>query len=456
MNVEKLLSVAFLVPMSHPSDPKARWGLPVMLWGEPGIGKSERVETAAMKVGLPVRTTYIPTCQPEDAAGTAFMNTSKMSAFFESILFNVEQALDNAESFSQAKQLHNEREGWLTKAGDLLQAKFVRKMVKGLADVARRYGPSFARIEPLLPGVSDLMIDGQGVWFLDELSSGRPAVQAGFLGATLMRRVGGLQLPPGIRIVAAGNPPESAAGGWELEPPMANRYCHFDLSTPTVQEWSDWLLNRNEIQMDSIEYGEQRIREDWDKHAASVEGLISGFLQASPSLLHMMPAEGSRDRGRAWPSPRTWAFTAQTMTTCRCLGVDDDTQMKLIEGCIGEAAAIPLLTWIKNADLPHPEEMLRNGWKIDKTRLDKCFAVYTSMTAYILSQKNKEEQKKLATLGWIRLNEMVDAGLFDLIISFATALVKAGFDHARVPESQPILSKLAKLRVGAFVQAGRT
>ena len=61
-----------------------------MLWGEPGIGKSERIETAAAMCGLPARTTYVPTCQPEDAAGSPFQNTSKGMAMFESAIFTLD------------------------------------------------------------------------------------------------------------------------------------------------------------------------------------------------------------------------------------------------------------------------------------------------------------------------------------------------------------------------------
>jgi MoxR-like ATPase len=54
---------------------------------------------------------------------------------------------------------------------------------------------------------------GAGYLFLDELSTATPAVQAAMLGVALERRVGDLQLPRGVRVVAAANPPERAADG---------------------------------------------------------------------------------------------------------------------------------------------------------------------------------------------------------------------------------------------------
>ena len=67
---------------------------------------------------------------------------------------------------------------------------------------------------------------GRGLLFLDELSTAPPAVQAALLRLVLERRVGALRLPPGVRIVAAANPRSSAADGWELSAPLANRFVH--------------------------------------------------------------------------------------------------------------------------------------------------------------------------------------------------------------------------------------
>ena len=65
---------------------------------------------------------------------------------------------------------------------------------------------------------------GQGILFLDELTTAPPTVQAALLRLVLERKVGAHSLPAGVRIVAAANPPDIAASGWELSPPLAN-YC---------------------------------------------------------------------------------------------------------------------------------------------------------------------------------------------------------------------------------------
>src|SRR3954469_9184714 len=65
-----------------------------------------------------------------------------------------------------------------------------------------------------------------GLLFLDEISTAPPAVQAALLRVVLERVVGDLELPDEIPVVAAANPPELAADGWDLSAPLANRFCH--------------------------------------------------------------------------------------------------------------------------------------------------------------------------------------------------------------------------------------
>ncbi|HVE93240.1 MAG TPA: MoxR family ATPase, partial [Actinomycetota bacterium] len=55
-----------------------------------------------------------------------------------------------------------------------------------------------------------LASSGQGILFLDEISTAPPAVQAALLRVVLERVVGDLELPEGVVIIAAANPPEQS------------------------------------------------------------------------------------------------------------------------------------------------------------------------------------------------------------------------------------------------------
>jgi MoxR-like ATPase len=57
-----------------------------------------------------------------------------------------------------------------------------------------------------------------GVVFIDEMSSTPPALQPPLLGLLFARRIGGKTLSARTRVIGAANPPEVAAGGFDLAP----------------------------------------------------------------------------------------------------------------------------------------------------------------------------------------------------------------------------------------------
>src|SRR5215510_4279508 len=137
--------------------------LPVLLWGEPGIGKTAALTQVAASLDLPLTTVIASVHEPSDFSG-------------------------------------------LPVVGD-------DPAVQGVPMAPPDWAVRLVRA-------------GCGLLFLDELSTAPPAVQAALLRLVLERRVGALRLPAGVRIVAAANPRSSAADGWELSPPLANRFVH--------------------------------------------------------------------------------------------------------------------------------------------------------------------------------------------------------------------------------------
>jgi len=64
-------------------------------------------------------------------------------------------------------------------------------------------------------------VDGPSIAFFDEFSTASPALQAAALRPLTHFEVGSLQLPDTVSFVAAANPADVAAAGWELAAPTA-------------------------------------------------------------------------------------------------------------------------------------------------------------------------------------------------------------------------------------------
>src|ERR1700744_6371639 len=136
---------------------------------------------------------------------------------------------------------------------------------------------------------------GRGLLFLDELSTAPPAVQAALLRVVLERVVGDLDLPAEVAVVAAANPPEQAADGWDLSAPLANRLCHLS-----------WEINPRMV-ADGLAGGwgpapGPDLGGDWAAEEILARGLVGAFLRVRPALPGAPPTDPGT-AGRSWPSP---------------------------------------------------------------------------------------------------------------------------------------------------------
>src|SRR5580692_3317475 len=118
---------------------------------------------------------------------------------------------------------------------------------------------------------------GRGLLFLDELSTAPPAVQAALLRVVLERVVGDLELPADVSVVAAANPPEQAADGWDLSAPLANRLCHLA-----------WEIDPRAV-ADGLTGGFARpvvpsLPAGWRRDLPAALGAVGAFLTVRPAL----------------------------------------------------------------------------------------------------------------------------------------------------------------------------
>lgn len=277
---------------------------------------------------------------------------------------------------------------------------------------------------------------GHGIAFFDEISTAAPAVQAGLLRVIHDRVVGDLALPD-VSMVAATNPPEQAAGGWELAAPLANRFWHGQW-TLDATVWVDGMLSG--WPPPSV----PRLRDNWETGLPTSAALVAGFIRHRPTLLLNVPDSAS-DASRAWPSPRSWDLAARLLTAAASVGYDaeSDVAMTAVAGCVGPGAATEFLAWVKEMDLPDPEEILRHPDKFKlPSRSDRQFAVLASVAAAVVQNTTVERWKA----GWKVIARAGTTGPKDVAAAASASLLRLGRRRPDLPvpvaEIEPFLPLL--------------
>lgn len=107
------------------------------------------------------------------------------------------------------------------------------------------------------------------VLFLDEMNSAAPAVQAAAYQLILNRRIGKYFLPDNVVIVAAGNRESDKGVTYRMPSPLANRFVHVEMR-PDFASWEEWAV-KNRIHKDVIGFLSHHKQDlfDFDPRGAS-------------------------------------------------------------------------------------------------------------------------------------------------------------------------------------------
>lgn len=336
--------------------------LPVLLWGEPGIGKSAALTQLATSLDLPLTTVIASVHEPSDFSGLPIVGDDPA--------------------------------------------------VRGVPMVPPQWAVELARA-------------GRGLLFLDELSTATPAVQAALLRVVLERRVGALRLPPGIRIVAAANPRASAADGWDLSPPLANRFVHLHWvhDRDVVVRGLGGVWPRPELP--------RLIPERLPAAVAFARRAVCGFLEARPTLIHRLPSTETR-RGGAWPSPRSWEAALTLLAFGTAASVSRDALALLVRGAVGDGPGFELLAHLDRMELPDPESLLADPASVElPERGDLRQAALEAVVAAVGARPERERWEA----GWAVLVWALETGAPDLLVAPARALAALRRDDWEVPEA---------------------
>jgi hypothetical protein len=163
---------------------------PVMVWGPPGIGKSELAASMTEELGGKLYDIRLPLLEPTDLRGMPFYNKEL-----------------NVMDWAPPIDLPD-------------------------AETAAKY--------PIV------------VLFLDELNGAAPAVQAAAYQLILNRRVGKYELPENVVVIAAGNRESDKGVTYRMPAPLANRFVHLEMRVD-FESWAEWAAN-NRVHPDVVGY----------------------------------------------------------------------------------------------------------------------------------------------------------------------------------------------------------
>lgn len=316
--------------------------------------------------------------------------------------------------------------------------------------------PTGVVLECILGAVRYLNPLGRGVIFLDEINGATRATQGAMLGFLQKRVVGDSGLAPGIRLMAAANPPKWSVSGFRLTSPTANRMCHVQVHCPPIDQWCEHILYEGIAPKFDTARTEDLIRLKWGSAYSHQRALMVGYMKSRPMMLHIHPNIDSQQAGYCWPSPRTWKLQARMRAAAEILGHSEDFQHMLAAGCVGEGAAADFHTWIRHCDLPRPEDVLKQDWRPDRRRLDVAYAVMASVTQYIIGLKDKKEAYEAAHGAWRIYANFIEANMGDLIVNAAHQLSTRGLSRTNSEEmravADPVIRYLAANKLLKYVQ----
>ena len=352
-----LLRAAMFTP-----GPAGMWGLPLLLWGQPGVAKTAVIRQLAHEYGMPIEV-LSPACRGEGAFGVTPVPADGRMTY---------PRPDWTDRFAEAG-----RGIVFVDEIDLAATHYAGALLGMLQDrVLGSYqlGPGvrvFAAANPIEIAAAS------GGWDLS---------------APAANRVGHIDWPcPDVK---------------------------------TWTDWL--LGNEIESVVIDPSEEEANVMRAWPEAWGTARGIVAGFLSSHSTHLHAMPPAGSSDTSKAYPTPRSWEYAARALASSIIFNLTEAERDELVGAFIGPGTAGELFTWYANASLPNSADLLdgKVNWKHKVSRLDVTMAVFGSAVAVCTETADASLRKKRSEVMWGLLAQASETSP-DLIVIPAKALVQA-------------------------------
>ncbi len=377
MDIIKVLLAAFFCPT-----PEGRWGLPILLWSKPGIGKTALIAQIVKAFGLAGFMRMSPAEQGEGRFGVTPVPAS------DGLLYYPPPA-DVVHHFVRDGVLFVDE---ITTASPALQAPLL-----GLVQLGQLGSYKFPAHVRMI-GAGNEVADAAGGWDLAPALCNRfghidytglePADWAGALLSNFVNTV-----------------PALAVGGQALE---------------------------------------EMVMAAWPAAYARAAGLVSGFIVRRPQLLYSEPPKGSGRK--AWASNRTCHYAAVAMASAEIHKIGEINTDALMGAFVGDAWVAEFRQWVTEADLPSIEEVADGTVKFahDERRPDRTLAVLGAFAALVIPEKAAKRVPRAQN--FFRLCADLSKEVPDLIVQPTMQVLKAGLNTVSLGGSvQKIMADLLPL-----------
>ena len=211
--------------------------------------------------------------------------------------------------------------------------------------------------------------DSSGILFFDELNRASKDVLQAVFEICLDRRLDGVDLPAGWRVVSAVNSDDDY-DVVELDPALADRWFHIDFD-PSAQEWVKWAR-------------------DSKVHPAVIE-----FINRNNNLLD--PPVGNLEAGRVYPSRRSWVALSNCMAA---LSLDSDPVMltQVTKGWLGREIAVMFEKFVNNEFSQLKAEDVLDDFENVKDKIEaSCddIEVIAALASSVVDEANRRMAKKM-------------------------------------------------------------